>query len=88
MTSKVFPFHSTSVMFRSRVEPATESTIALRSPLIRLNRVDLPTFGRPTMATLVGALTLISLTYQDFRTGKYSTPGIIPRGNLTRLFRA
>jgi hypothetical protein len=27
------------------------STMASFLPMIRLNRVDLPTFGRPTMAT-------------------------------------
>jgi hypothetical protein len=50
-TSNVFPAHSTAVTLRSRVEPATASTIALREPLMRLKSVDLPTLGRPTMAT-------------------------------------
>src|SRR6266568_7817836 len=36
---------------RSRVVPGTSSTIATRSPSIRLKKVDLPTFGRPTIAT-------------------------------------
>src|SRR5713226_5653984 len=36
---------------RSRVVPGMSSTIAWRCPTRRLNSVDLPTFGRPTMAT-------------------------------------
>ena len=39
--------------FRSRVVPGKSWTIALRLPTKRLNRVDLPTFGRPMMATCV-----------------------------------
>jgi len=36
---------------RSRVVPGTSSTMARRSPMRRLKSVDLPTFGRPTIAT-------------------------------------
>src|SRR6266850_7278463 len=36
---------------RSRVVPGRSSTMAMRSPTRRLKRVDLPTFGRPTIAT-------------------------------------
>src|SRR6266568_1711476 len=36
---------------RSRVVPGISSTIATRSPSIRLKKVDLPTLGRPTIAT-------------------------------------
>src|SRR3954468_1739712 len=36
---------------RSRVTPGTSCTTAARRPRNRLTRVDLPTFGRPTMAT-------------------------------------
>src|SRR5919106_2224763 len=32
--------------------PGKSSTIAFRSPTRRLNNVDLPTFGRPTIATM------------------------------------
>src|SRR5207344_1043065 len=39
----------------SRVTPGVSSTMARRRPTRRLNRVDLPTLGRPTMATLAGA---------------------------------
>src|SRR5262249_17400984 len=37
---------------RSRVTPGKSSTNARRLPTRRLNSVDLPTFGRPTMATV------------------------------------
>ena len=37
---------------RSRVTPGRSSTNARRLPTRRLNSVDLPTFGRPTMATV------------------------------------
>src|SRR5215207_834013 len=37
---------------RSRVTPGRSSTSASFWPTRRLNRVDLPTFGRPTMATV------------------------------------
>src|SRR5262245_3900380 len=36
---------------RSRVVPAVGSTMAMRLPLSQLNSDDLPTLGRPTMAT-------------------------------------
>src|SRR5262249_35213402 len=44
---------------RSRVTPGTSSTSAGRPPTRRLYSVDLPTFGRPTIATS-GASLLIS----------------------------
>src|SRR5579883_3506501 len=37
---------------RSRVIPGSSPTMALRCPVIRLKRVDLPTFGRPTITTV------------------------------------
>src|ERR1700710_2336311 len=36
---------------RSRVTPGTSCTTASRRPSTRLTRVDLPTLGRPTIAT-------------------------------------
>ncbi len=39
---------------RSRVTPGWSSTSASRLPTRRLNSVDLPTFGRPTMARVKG----------------------------------
>src|SRR5437868_13745718 len=36
---------------RSRVTPGVSSTSAILRPTRRLNSVDLPTLGRPTMAT-------------------------------------
>ena len=51
MTTNRRPFHSVAAYSRSRVVRARSSTIAIWPPTIRLNRVDLPTLGRPTMAT-------------------------------------
>ena len=45
---------STSVSIESRVVPAMSWTTERSSPTSRLNSVDLPTFGRPTMATRGG----------------------------------
>ena len=46
------PFHSASYLTRSRVTPGVSSTIASLRPIIRLTRVDFPTFGLPITATL------------------------------------
>src|SRR5918993_303893 len=45
------PSQSASTSLRSRVTPGFSSTMAARRPTTRLRRVDLPTLGRPTMAT-------------------------------------
>ncbi len=37
---------------RSRVIPGSSPTMDRRCPVIRLNKVDLPTFGRPTITTV------------------------------------
>ena len=42
---------STTVSIASRVVPGMSCTTARSSPISRLNSVDLPTFGRPTIAT-------------------------------------
>ena len=44
--------HSHSPKMRSRVTPGVSSTMERRCPISLLNSVDLPTFGRPTMATI------------------------------------
>ena len=46
------PISLASPSRRSRVTPGRSSTSARRLPTSRLNRVDLPTLGRPTMATV------------------------------------
>ena len=46
------PHHSASPKMRSRVTPGVSSTMESRCPTILLNKVDLPTLGRPTMATI------------------------------------
>ena len=51
------PYHSASVDTLSRVVPGVSETIAIRLPARRLNSVDLPTFGRPTMAIIGKAIT-------------------------------
>src|SRR5215472_10079354 len=45
---------------RSRVMPGSSPTIERRVPRMALNRVDLPTLGRPTM-TMEGSATIDSL---------------------------
>ena len=46
------PRQSATPYRRSRVSPDCWSTMAFFQPISRLKRVDLPTFGRPTMATM------------------------------------
>jgi hypothetical protein len=45
------PAHSAWAALRSRVIPGRSWTTARRVPSTRLKNVDLPTFGRPMMAT-------------------------------------
>ena len=45
------PRSSASASLRSRVTPGVSETMAERRPDSRLNRVDLPTFGRPATTT-------------------------------------
>ena len=49
--SKVRPRHSAWAYSLSRVTPGVSSTMERRFPVNLLNSMDLPTFGRPTMAT-------------------------------------
>ena len=49
---------------RSRVTPGRSSTRARRRPTRRLNRVDLPTLGRPTMATVKVISAAMAITPQ------------------------
>ena len=43
---------------RSRVMPGSSPTMARRPPVMRLNKVDFPTLGRPTITTVVKFVTL------------------------------
>ena len=52
MMMKRRPPHSHSYCTRSLVTPGVSSTIASRRPRNRLIKVDLPTFGRPKIATI------------------------------------
>ena len=62
------PAHVVSAITRSRVVPATSETMASRRPVSRLNRVDLPTLGLPTMATTGLLDTLFPSAYLLLRT--------------------
>ena len=46
------PFHSQTSSLRSRVVPCVSCTTAARVAVSRLTRVDFPTFGKPTIATV------------------------------------
>ena len=48
-----------SASLRSRVTPGVSDTRAERRPARRLNRVDLPTLGRPAMTT-TGSMVRVS----------------------------
>jgi hypothetical protein len=50
-TVKRRPSHSALYETRSRVTPGVSSTTASRRPMMRFTRADLPTFGRPTIAS-------------------------------------
>ncbi|MCY1486412.1 hypothetical protein D9M68_200540 [compost metagenome] len=65
MTMNFLPCHLASPYWRSRVRPAYSATMASRVLVRRLNRVDLPTFGRPTRA-ITGTMRL-SRKFQNFR---------------------
>ena len=58
--SKARPRHSHSAYSRSRVTPGVSSTMESRRPTNLLNSMDLPTLGRPTMATRGFAIQITS----------------------------
>ena len=57
---------STRVSMASLVVPGMSCTMARSSPIRRLKRVDLPTLGRPTMATEIGFEPLRGLVHGHF----------------------
>ena len=57
------PHHSALPYWRSRVVPAVFITIARRVPVKRLNRVDFPTLGRPTIATIFAIVYYVVLYF-------------------------
>src|SRR5581483_530756 len=79
---------------RSRVMPGSSPTIERRLPVSRLKSVDLPTFGRPTMATrgmvagdgALCGLTLVRGWARDLRELGKEPPGCF-RFRCTRLQR-
>src|SRR6185436_11347036 len=48
----LFPDQSQTSSFRSRVTPGVSCTTAARLCVSRFTSVDLPTFGKPTIATV------------------------------------
>ena len=52
MSRNVVPDHSQRSSLRSRVTPGVSWTTAVRVAVRRLISVDLPTFGKPTIATV------------------------------------
>src|SRR5690242_792660 len=66
--SKDLPFQVALPYMRSRVMPGSSVTMDRRCPMIRLNRVDFPTFGRPTMA-IKGKGEFMKGSGQDFGFG-------------------
>src|SRR6185437_7051314 len=87
---------------RSRVIPGSSPTMARREPISRLKSVDLPTLGRPTMATvgmrsfklscMIGARYLV-LGSWDFAkslsngfSGAFGTKYQVPNTNYQRPF--
>ena len=56
--------HVTSEEIRSLVTPGVSLTIEIISPASTLKRVDLPTFGLPTIATT--GLLILTLLYISF----------------------
>ena len=66
ITEKEWPNHSHLPYRRSLVIPASSSTMAWRSPIIRLKIVDLPTFGLPTIATMPFGMLQPPLFRQSF----------------------
>ena len=52
ISRKRLPFHSATSSLRSRVVPCVACTTAWRVAVSRLTSVDLPTFGKPTIATV------------------------------------
>ena len=80
------PCQSTLPYWRSRVVPAVSSTIAVRLLVRRLKSVDLPTLGRPTMATNCPMSVMFFAKVQKIMvTGRHVAP---PGGvRLTRCSR-
>src|ERR1700676_1386735 len=73
---------------RSRVIPGSLVTIDLRVPVSRLNKVDLPTFGRPTITSDAIFFFIWPLTLQHFAT-MHPRQGVRPKnaeGDPTPVF--
>ena len=71
------PRNVAGASLRSRVTPGSSDTSARRRPASRLNSVDLPTFGRPAIATIGRGPSLIYL-YADRTPSSVSTSSAPP----------
>ena len=69
ISRKCLPFQSAISSFRSRVTPGVSCTTAWRVSVSRLISVDLPTFGKPTMATvpMISGVAVASLISEEWR---------------------
>src|SRR6266702_1606856 len=66
-SQKSWPFQLALAVTLSRVVPASCATMASRRPKIALNKLDLPTLARPTMATIGTFCALITNSITDER---------------------
>ena len=70
---------------RSRVTPGSASTMAARRPTRRLNRVDFPTLGRPTIATVTTTMSPLGRRSRGCEAGDASgRPGAPRRRSIRR----
>src|SRR3989339_1211140 len=75
ITRIYFPRHKQIPSFQSRVVPAFAETSAFCSSKRRLKSVDLPTFVRPTRATVGREEEIIVITSQDFSNLRLKSQG-------------
>ena len=86
---KGWPAQSVVSVMRSRVTPAVSCTTERLSPMMRLKRVDLPTLGRPTMATVrrAKAFSCVKMVGNERRSGRRETSPVRARNQRSRLLR-
>ena len=74
--SKARPRHSHSAYSRSRVTPGVSSTMESRRPTSLLKSMDLPTLGRPTMATRGFAIGVTSFVMESIQGNSHPEDGL------------
>ena len=86
------PRYSSSVSIASRVVPAMFETIIRCSPVKAFTRLDLPTFGRPTMASLTSSgspvAAPLSGSFSTMRSSRSATPRPVQTGDGEHLAEA